>query len=214
MRIEAYRKLAPEDGLAAELRRLEALDQAPSAEPLPETLLLWESPTVCAVLPRGGSPADHLCRPAEPGLPVLRRVSGGGSVLLGPGCLNYAFALSLERRPELLDVAASYQAILGALAALLALEGVSARGSDLTWGDRKFAGHAQRRTRRGLLHHGTLLYGFDLNLVSQTLREPARQPPYRAGRRHEDFLTNAPASLDALLAGLTRLAGRLTAERE
>ncbi len=39
------------------------------------------------------------CR--DDGVPVVRRFSGGGAVVLGPGCLNYAVALSLVSRPEL-----------------------------------------------------------------------------------------------------------------
>jgi lipoate-protein ligase A len=75
-------------------------------------------------------------------------------------------------------------------------------GSDLAIGDRKFAGHAQRRTRTTLLHHGTILYDFDLGCVGRLLREPARQPAYRRGRSHADFLVNVPLALEALLARL------------
>src|SRR5262245_13867017 len=41
------------------------------------------------------------------GVPVVRRFSGGGAVVLGPGCVNYAVAISLDSRPELADVGAS-----------------------------------------------------------------------------------------------------------
>lgn len=196
MLIRRYRKLPAAVGLEAEAALLRDLEQSSSAE---EALLLWEAENACAVLPRSGSPAACLCNPARPGLPVLRRESGGGAVLLGPGCLNYAFVLSLERRPELLDVEHSYAAILGAALAALRLPGARAVGSDLVLHDRKFGGHAQRRTRGALLHHGTILYGFDLDQVSRFLREPERQPPYRRGRTHDRFLVNAPISLEALL---------------
>ena len=63
------------------------------------------------------------------GVAVLRRFSGGGAVVLGPGCLNYAIALSLVSRPELADVAASFRAILGRVAAALGVPGLSIAGA-------------------------------------------------------------------------------------
>ena len=72
--------------------------------------------------------------------------------------------------------------------------GVAQRGiSDLCLGERKFSGNAQRRRRDWLLHHGTILHDFDLDQIARYLREPARQPDYRAARSHADFITNLPA---------------------
>jgi lipoate-protein ligase A len=62
--------------------------------------------------------------------------------------------------------------------------------SDLALGGRKFSGNAQQRKRTHLLHHGTILYDFDLALAGRYLRPPPRQPEYRAGRAHEEFLRN------------------------
>ena len=143
------------------------------------------------------------CR--EDGVPVVRRFSGGGAVVLGPGCLNYAVALSLVSRPELAHVRASFQFILGRIAAALDIPGLSVAGeTDLALALRKVSGNAQRRGRRALLHHGTLLYGFDPGLASRYLKEPVRQPAYRAARRHAEFLGVLPLSAEAIR---TRLEG-------
>ena len=75
----------------------------------------------------------------------------------------------------------------------LNLPGLAIRGtSDLVLGDRKVSGNAQRRGRRALLHHGTLLYDFDAQWMMRYLKEPRRQPSYRAERTHEAFVTNMP----------------------
>ncbi len=58
--------------------------------------------------------------------------------------------------------------------------------------NRKFSGCSQRRMRHTLLHHGTLLYAFDLDRVSRYLRQPVRQPVHRQARTHAEFLTNVP----------------------
>jgi lipoate---protein ligase len=136
------------------------------------------------------------------GVPVIRRASGGGTVVLGAGCLNYAVVLSLVSRPELLDVAHSFAVILDALVEALAVPGLERRGTDVSLLGRKVSGNAQRRGRRALLHHGTLLFDFDASLATRYLREPSRQPAYREGRRHGEFLTNIPLPLDVARARL------------
>jgi lipoate---protein ligase len=128
-------------------------------------------------------------------VPILRRSSGGGTVLLGTGCLCFSLILSYARDPALTQIASSYVYILDRI--LQALAGVlpemaCAGTSDLAAGGRKFSGNAQQRKRAHLLHHGTLLYGFDLALVSRYLRLPARQPEYRGHREHGEFLMNLP----------------------
>lgn len=210
MRIRTYRKLPAKTGLEKEWADLQKVNQGRADDHAFETLLMWEATSLCAVLPRAGASAAHLSAAEGLEVPVLRRESGGGAVLLGPGCLNYALVLSLERRPALLDVKQSYVKVLNSLLAALPLSGACAIGSDLVLDDRKFGGHAQRRTRRSLLHHGTILYDFDIPRIRSVLREPGRQPSYRRGRTHDNFLINAPISLEALLEALRTFAAGLS----
>jgi lipoate-protein ligase A len=162
-----------------------------------EVLRLWEWPQPGVVLGSG-------CRLAEDtdpaaclagGVPILRRASGGGTVLLAAGCLCYSLVLSYDRDSALRAIRSSYCYILGQIRAALTelVPGITCAGtSDLALGGRKFSGNSQQRKRRFLLHHGTLLYHFDLDQVGRYLRLPTRQPDYRGGRDHEAFLTNLP----------------------
>ena len=59
-------------------------------------------------------------------------------------------------------------------------------------GEKKFSGNAQRRGKHYILHHGTILYKFDLSLISRYLNMPQDIPEYRKGRPHTDFVTNIP----------------------
>src|ERR671937_1831087 len=74
-----------------------------------EVLRLWEWPTPGVVLGSGCRLAEDVheaaCR--ADGVPVLRRASGGGTVLLAAGCLLYSLVLSYERYAELQDITAS-----------------------------------------------------------------------------------------------------------
>ena len=154
------------------------------------TLRFWESPVHFVVLGRSGKvEADvnlEACRSAE--IPILRRSSGGGTVLQGPGCLTYALVLPFESFPELENVTASYEILLGEVARALGVVGLAVCGSDILQRGRKISGSAQRRTRGWLLHHGTILHGLDGELMERFLREPARRPAHRGVRTHRQFV--------------------------
>ncbi|MBI4264568.1 MAG: lipoate--protein ligase family protein [Acidobacteria bacterium] len=172
-----------------------------------ETLRFWESTEPAVILGSFG-PAwreidEEAC--AADRVPVVRRTSGGGAVVVGRGCLNYSLLMSLDARPELRHVAHSYDVILGRMAAALGVPGLTVEAvSDLALDGRKVAGSAQRRGRRALLHHGTVLYAFDASVMTRYLKDPARQPSYRAGRPHTEFVTNLPMGLAAIRAALMR----------
>ena len=173
-----------------------------------ECLRFWEWPAHAVVLGAGGSVAidverDHCGRDH---VPILRRSSGGGTVLLGRGCLLFSLVLNHRRAAEIRDVNASYRWILGRVCEALADDGnVSLSGiSDLAIDAVKFSGNAQQRKSRAILHHGTILYDFDLPAVSHYLRPPERMPAYRAGRPHEEFVRNLPVERGEIMAKLSR----------
>ncbi len=165
-----------------------------------EVLRFWEWQELAVVLGSGVVARDEIDEEAcaAAGVPILRRSSGGGTVLLGDGCLCYSLVLSMESRPSLSAIRPSYEYILTRIVEGLGREITIAGISDLASDGRKFSGNAQQRKRTHLLHHGTILYAFDLSLVSRFLREPARQPEYRAGREHGDFVCNLSCSVDEL----------------
>jgi lipoate-protein ligase A len=170
-----------------------------------EVLRLWEWPWPAVVLGSGCKLAEDVdvdaCR--ADGVPVLRRSSGGGTVLLGTGCLCFTLVLSLGRDEALTQIRPSYCWILERVVGALAVAGVEQAGiSDLALAGRKFSGNAQQRKRHHLLHHGTILYGMDLTLVGRYLRVPARQPEYRDNRAHEAFVRNLDLARDELAARL------------
>jgi lipoate---protein ligase len=167
---------------------------------------LWEADTAAVVLGRFGNTAtDVLERHCQrDGVPVVRRCSGGGAVVVGRGCLNFAVAFALPVHPELADVARSFSIVLHRIARALTVEGLSIEGgTDLVVGGRKVSGNAQRRGRRAVLHHGTLLYDFDPMLAARYLREPRRQPTYREHRPHTDFMGCLRIPRDLLTARLS-----------
>jgi len=133
-------------------------------------------------------------------MPILRRCTGGGTVVQGPGCLNYSLVLSTGRCESSPGITATNDFVLGrhqaALAALLHA-GVQREGqTDLAIGRLKFSGNAQRRKKHFLLFHGSFLLDFNLALIEKSLLMPSRQPEYRANRSHADFLVNLKLPAD------------------
>jgi lipoate-protein ligase A len=180
-----------------------------------EVLRLWEPRQHFVVLGSSSRIADEVnldyCQ-AE-GIQIVRRTSGGAAIVAGPGCLMHSLVLSLERRPELRAVDRAHRFVLEALAAAIGrhVTGVARRGtSDLAIGDRKFSGNSLRMKRRYLLYHGTLLYDFRLEFVEACLSPPPRQPQYRAGRGHGEFIMNLPLDQSALRIAVTTAFGPTT----
>jgi lipoate-protein ligase A len=161
-----------------------------------EFLFVWETSETAVVVGRGGRIPEQVYVEAceRDGIPILRRDSGGGAVVLGGGCLNYTLILNLDLRPHFKDIAESYRCILGDVALSSGVPGAECSENDLSIEGLKFGGCAQRRMRLTMLLHGTLLYDFQPAAAERYLQQPVRQPRYRNGRSHAEFLTNAPVA--------------------
>src|SRR5205807_2382357 len=85
-------------------------------------LRIWEWATRAVVMGAGCRLANDVyggaC--ARDGVPILRRSSGGGTVLLHQGCLLFTLILAYARAPELRTITSSYRFILGTLIRCLA----------------------------------------------------------------------------------------------
>lgn len=199
MRLIALSLADPAENLALDEALLDSAEQGDAGL----TLRIWESPVPFVVLGVGQMIAReaHLAHCEAGGVPVLRRCSAGGCVLQGPGCLNYVIAAPLAGWPELGHLHASYEIILGRIATALAARGVPAQQagiSDLAVDGGKISGNAQRRRRRAILHHGTLLYRPDYDAMARYLLEPEDRPGYRGARTHRDFVCAIPLDASAI----------------
>ena len=196
----------PEENLACDEVLLDLCEAGHSDE----LLRFWAPPQYFVVLGYADKAATEanlpLCR--ELAIPVLRRCTGGGTVLQGPGVLNYSLVLRIDDSGPCHSITATNKFILerhrDALARLL-LAPVEWQGqSDLSIGGLKFAGNAQRRRRRFLLFHGSFLLNLDLGLLEKILPLPSRQPNYRINRSHSDFLINLNVPDHSLKAALSK----------
>jgi lipoate-protein ligase A len=179
--------------LAIDEALLDAANEGRLTMPVVRT---WQAEQPAVVVGSSSRLAEEVDLPTcqRLGVSVLRRPSGGATVVLGPGCIMW-MVVTPHAEPPPID--AIHAAMLDPLAAALTAAGrpVSRQGtSDLTVnmpeGIRKISGNALRVRRRGVLYHGTLLDDFPLELIGQLLRHPPREPAYRQQRSHDAFLAN------------------------
>lgn len=121
-------------------------------------------------------------------IPVLRRISGGGTVYHDPGNLNFTFIRQSEPGKQV-DFRKYTQPVID----FLASEGVDARfegKNDLKVGGLKISGNAEHVHRNRVLHHGTLLFSSSLDLLRNSLRKNASCYTSRAVGSNPSSVTN------------------------
>lgn len=193
--------------IAANLALDEALLLEAEERGASPALRIWEPERTAVVLGASCRRLEDVrveaCR-AE-GIAIARRSSGGGTVVVGPGTLNVTVVLPADAAPGLGTVDRAQRYVLDRIADAFRARGraVEVLGlGDLTLSLRKFSGSAQRRLRDHFFVHATILYDFPLERVSRYTALPRRQPAYREGRSHDDFLTNLDLPRDELIQAI------------
>ena len=140
----------------------------------------------------------HLDACSADRVPILRRRGGGCAVVLDPGNVIVSVVvtgLPFGHHRRHFDILTSW------LIAGLERIGVSGVGQagicDLALGDRKVGGACLHRSRDLLYYSASLLVDPDVDKVTRYLKHPPREPTYRRGRSHRDFMGSlAPVAPD------------------
>src|SRR5580765_3916642 len=197
----------PAENLACDEALLDAAETGVSDQ----VLRFWESPEYFVVVGYANKVATEVNVAAceAKGIPILRRCSGGGTVVQGPGCLSYALVMRIKDDGPTRSISAANQFIMERNRAAIEFVLRPPRSdlrvcghTDLAIGGLKFSGNSQRRRKNCLLFHGTFLLNFDLALVNEVLLMPTKQPDYRASRAHGEFIANLGASAEQVKAAL------------
>ena len=194
----------PEANLAFDEAVLESIDGLAMGDG--ELLRLWEMPQVCVVIGRSSKVSLEVNQEAcaQDRVPILRRMSGGASIVAGPGCLMFSLLLSLEQRPECRTLDGAHRTVMTRMqrAVAAALESIGSSTQvgiqgicDLTIGGRKISGNALRLKRNWMVYHGTLLVDMPLEWIGRYLLEPPKQPEYRERREHSEFVESLGRNL-------------------
>lgn len=155
--------------------------------------MVWQPDRYILVLGQSNKSENslHYKQVIDDKIAVYKRPSGGETVILGPGTLviSVSFKTTKLRNPSIyFNIINS--SILRALKEC-GLEGAEMRGiSDLAIDGKKILGSSIYRTTNKVLYHAVLNVSEDVSIIEKYIAHPAKEPDYRKGRSHSEFVTS------------------------
>ncbi|MES2746676.1 MAG: hypothetical protein V4655_14680 [Bdellovibrionota bacterium] len=124
------------------------------------------------------------------GIPILKRLGGGGTVLLHDGCLVVSLGLWVsDYYKNDLYFRLLNQSLIDVFQSQIPEQNFTQRGySDIVLGDKKLVGTSLFRSRNYLLFQASILVDPKIEWIETYLRHPSAEPDYRKGRSHRDFI--------------------------
>lgn len=141
-------------------------------------------------------------------IPVIRRISGGGTVFHDQGNLNFSFIQKGERE-KLID----FQRFTKPIIAYLQELGIPARfegKNDIRVHGLKISGNAEHVYKDRVLHHGTLLFNSGLALLNRAIRGQESRYNDKAVKSVRSTVANItdflekPMTIEAFKEGIER----------
>ena len=154
-------------------------------------------------------------RALDDGVRVIKRFSGGGTVIVDRDTQFVTLVMNAAAVPDLALFPRQIMEWTGTLyggrphGVFADMPGWQLRENDYVIGERKVGGNAQSISKDRWLHHTSFLWDFREETMKY-LTNPAKQPRYRAKRSHSDFL----APLKTYLPDRNALATRIEAALE
>ncbi len=122
---------------------------------------------------------------------VLKRPSGGQTVMLTPNNLIISVVFF---QPDNLHPKVVFNQINSLIIESLERAGVknlAMRGiSDIAIDGKKILGSSIYRSKEALLYHSVLNFGEPASTFEKYLKYPSKEPDYREGRKHSEFVTS------------------------
>jgi lipoate-protein ligase A len=132
-------------------------------------------------------------------IPVIRRISGGGTVYHDKGNLNFTFILQSKKGSQV-DFRKYTKPVINFLTTL----GIDAKfegKNDLKVNGLKISGNAEHIYRERVLHHGTILFSTDIENLKRSVRKDMSCYSTRAVNSNPSSVTN----LKQLLPGINNM---------
>ncbi|KAF0135271.1 MAG: hypothetical protein FD145_97 [Candidatus Saganbacteria bacterium] len=154
---------------------------------------IWAALDTVIVLGRANKPEIEVfvSRAKKDNIKILRRLGGGGAVVLTEGVLIISIAKFVESDfGNQLYFNQINELIVQGLRDLN-IDGLSKKGiSDICINENKILGSSMYREQKLLFYQGSLLINPRMEIINKYLKHPSKEPAYRLKRKHEDFLTS------------------------
>lgn len=124
----------------------------------------------------------------ENNIPLIRRISGGGTVYHDEGNLNYTIIRNTMDGKQV-----NFREYTAPVISFLHKEGVdvyAGEKNEIRTGEYKVSGNAEHVFKNRVLHHGTLLFSADLEMMSACLERPAAEINSRAVQSNRATVAN------------------------
>ena len=161
-----------------------------------EGYLVWQPGEFYIVLGQSNFPENSLVTENvfSDNIPVTKRPSGGEAVILTPSTIAFTVSKSFSGTMHFRDFFHTVNSLVIDCLADLGVAELGSKGiSDITIGNKKILGSSMRNTHGHLIYHAVLNVSEDPGLFEKYLRHPKREPDYRTGRSHSEFVTSLKA---------------------
>jgi len=162
-------------------------------EPLSYCFMVWIPAFTCVVLGQSNEVEDALYveNILNDHIPVYKRPSGGEAVVLSPRMV----VVSVLKRGDKFRAPGFYfktynERIIDALRSVGVKELKTGGISDICIRDRKILGSSIYRSKDLVFYHAVLNISESSSLMDRYLKHPRREPGYRGGRVHGEFVTS------------------------
>jgi lipoate---protein ligase len=155
--------------------------------------LIWIPDNVYVVLGASNNPALalNLENVMKDNITVLKRPSGGQTVILTPNNLIIAAVFFDKNTSHPKEVFQHINKLIVSAIEKVGIKNLSLMGiSDIAISGKKILGSAIYRTKEALLYHAVLNLGEPASTFEKYLKHPTKEPDYRQGRSHSEFVTS------------------------
>jgi len=155
--------------------------------------LIWIPDKVYIVLGASNNPAEALNMDMveKDKITVLKRPSGGQTVILTPNNIIIAAVYFDKKTMQPKDVFQQINKLIISTIEHTGIRDLSLMGiSDIAISGKKILGSAIYRSKDALLYHAVLNLGEPSVTFERYLKHPSKEPDYRQGRSHAEFVTS------------------------
>jgi lipoate-protein ligase A len=154
---------------------------------------IWQPDKKYIILGRSNNAEDSVFieKAVNDNIEILKRPSGGETVILSPKTLVISVKLPIDNSLKVHKYFALINEKIIEALQNLGIENLRQKGiSDISIGEKKILGSSIYKKPNSIFYHAVLNISESPETLEKYLKHPKREPDYRNGRKHSDFVTS------------------------